>query len=583
MAANLVSPGHVASGSDQQPFNLGVYYQKQYRAAFRAALEAGEVRPLVIPWSFVGSFFLPLLYLSIPHVNRPWLYHMRWLVAAAVIYLNVRLLQTTSAINEAVAYATGLLAAWGTINALRLLIFTRPQWDAARVERRPRRPGVGLKEGMEKQTAMVSPDESVGTSLAHSEYFWQPFPATGSLLARLGWTADLITAFRGAGWNCSISSIPHPPFPPKKALEGEPVRLDLVPLASRTGTARSSTYASFLRSRLLEFSLSYLTIDLLTTTIRRDPYFVLGPDYRLHSYPLPAFYSRLPFPQLTISFLLRSLPALAGIIAGLHLYYSFLQLTIVFPLRSLFGVRAELWQHPSLFGGFVPSVLDRGLAGFWGGWWHQTFRAGFVAPARWLLRQHGRVHHHHHHHHHHHRHHNQSHTSIRENKTARMLLKSFLAFTLSGLVHSAGGHTSVPETTRFWTPIVFFVLQPVGIILQAAAASLAKRLASSVLARSEATAAAGHGAPKKRIPRWLCRTANLLFTTLWLHLTAWGLIDDMSRAGVWLFEPVPVSPFRMMGFGAPGNTDWWRWDGVGYGLGWYTVRGGRWWESGVTL
>ncbi|KAL2184184.1 hypothetical protein L209DRAFT_693190 [Thermothelomyces heterothallicus CBS 203.75] len=537
MAANLVSPSHVASESDQQPFNLGVYYQEQHRAAFRAALEAGEVRPLVIPWSFVGSFFLPLLYLSIPHVNRPWLYHMRWLVAAAVIYLNVRLLQTTSAINEAVAYATGLLAAWGTINALRLLIFTRPQWDAARVERRPRRPGVGLKEGMEKQTAIVSPDESVGTSLAHSEYFWQPFPATGSLLARLGWTADLITAFRGAGWNCSISSIPHPPFPPKKALEGEPVRLDLVPLASRTGTARSSAYASFLRSRLLEFSLSYLTIDLLTTTIRRDPYFVLGPDYRLHSYPLPAFYSRLPFPQLTISFLLRSLPALAGIIAGLHLYYSFLQLTIVFPLRSLFGVRAELWQHPSLFGGFVPSVLDRGLAGFWGGWWHQTFRAGFVAPARWFL----------------------------QNKTARMLFKSFLAFTLSGLVHSAGGHTSVPKTTRFWTPIVFFVLQPVGIILQAAAASLAKHLASS------------------RIPRWLCRTANLLFTTLWLHLTAWGLIDDMSRAGVWLFEPVPVSPFRMMGLGAPGNTAWWRWDGVGYGLGWYTGRGGRWWESGVTL
>ncbi|KAL2165140.1 hypothetical protein VTH06DRAFT_436 [Thermothelomyces fergusii] len=580
MTPDFVSPGRVALGSDQQPFNLGAFHQERYRAAFKAALEAGEVRPLVIPWSLVGSFFLPLVYLSIPHVNRPWLYRMRWLVAGAVIYLNVRLLQTTSAINESVAYGAGLLAAWGTMNALRLLIFTRPQWDAARVERRPRRPGVRLGEETEKQAAMVPPDESVAASLAHSEYFWQPFPATGSLLTRLGWTADLMTAFRGAGWNCAISSIPHPPFPPKKKkkLEGEPVRLDLIPLASRTGIARSPTYASFLRSRLLELTLSYLTIDFWTITCRRDPYFVLGPDYRLYSYPLPAFYSRLPFPQLTIPFFARSLFAITGIIAALRLYVSALQLVIVFPLRGLFGVRAELWQHPSLFGGFVPSVLDRGLAGFWGGWWHQTFRAGFVAPARWLLRQHGHVHHRHHHHHHHdcHRNH-QSNPSTRENRTAQMLLESFLAFALSGLLHSAGGYTAVSRTTRFWTPILFFVLQPVGIVLQAAATSLAQRLASSsssVLAGSS---------PKERPPRWLRRAANLGFTVLWLDLTAWGLVDDLSRAGLWLFEPVPVSPFRILGFGAPGDSRWWRWDSVGYGLGWHTGRGGRWWESGVTL
>ncbi|KAL2154797.1 hypothetical protein VTH82DRAFT_3473 [Thermothelomyces myriococcoides] len=575
MATHFVNPGRVASEPDQQPFNLGVHYQEQHRAAFKAALEAGEVKPLVIPWSFVGSFFLPLLYLSIPHVNRPWLYHMRWLVAAAVIYLNVRLLQTTSAINEALGYATGLLASWGTINALKLLIFTRPQWDAARVERRPRSSGASSKEAMEKHKIVVPPDESVGASLAHSEYFWQPFPATGSWLVRLSWTADLITASRGAGWNCSIPSIPHPPFPPRKALENAPVRLDLIPLACRNGTTRSPTYASFLRSRLLEFSLSYLTIDLFTTVIRRDPYFVIGPDYGLRSYPLPALYSRLPFPQFTISVLLRSLPALAGIIAGLHLYYSAIQLIIVFPLRRLFGVRAELWQHPSLFGGFVPSVLDRGLAGFWGGWWHQTFRAGFVAPAEWLLRQHGHSHHRHHADEngdcHHHCHNSQSYTSIRENRTGARLLESFVAFTLSGLVHSAGGYTSVPQTTRFWTPIAFFGLQPVGIILQNTAASFAKHLAS-----------AGPG-KRATFPCWLCRTANLLFTALWLHFTGWGLIDDMGRAGVWLFEPVPISPFRMMGLGAPGNTQWWRWDSIGYRMGWYTGHGGKWWESGVTL
>ncbi|KAL2199276.1 hypothetical protein P885DRAFT_30818 [Corynascus similis CBS 632.67] len=575
MAAYPPVPGLYTSGLNQEPFNLAVYYQEHYRGLFKTALSAGEIRPLVIPWSLVGSFFLPLLYLSIPHVNRPWLYRMRWLVAAAVIYLNARLMQTTSAVNEAIAYATGLLGTWGTINALRLLIFTRPQWDAARVERRPRRTENGSKAGIEKQPAIVPPDESVAASLRNFEYVWQPFPATEPFLARLGWTADLITALRGAGWNFSISSIPHPPFPSKKNLEGEPVRLDMIPLVSRTGTARSPTYTSFLCARLLEFSLSYITIDLLTTTIRQDPYFVLGPDYRFHPYPLPASYSRLPFPQLTIPLLLRGPPAMAGIIAGLHLYYSFLQLAIVFPLRSLFGVRAELWQHPSLFGGLVPSVLDRGLAGFWGGWWHQTFRAGFVAPARWLLRLRS---HNHHHSDPHPR--PQSHKSTRENKMHQILLESFLAFTLSGLIHSAGGYTAVPRTNRPWTPIAFFVFQAVGIILQVATSAFVNHFIAqsfALLTRSDK--------PSKKviIPRWLRRIANLVYTLLWLYLTAWGLIDDMSRAGVWLFEPVPISPFRLMGFGSPGNTNWWRWDGVGYGLGWYTGRQGRWWESGVTL
>lgn len=162
----------------------------------------------------------------------------------------------------------------------------------------------------------------------------------------------------------------------------------------------------------------------------------------------------------------------------------------------------------------------------------------------------------------------------------QILLESFLAFTLSGLIHSAGGYTAVPRTNRPWTPIAFFVFQAVGIILQVATSAFVNHFIAqsfALLTRSDK--------PSKKviIPRWLRRIANLVYTLLWLYLTAWGLIDDMSRAGVWLFEPVPISPFRLMGFGSPGNTNWWRWDGVGYGLGWYTGRQGRWWESGVTL
>ncbi|KAH6650707.1 hypothetical protein F5144DRAFT_543720 [Chaetomium tenue] len=521
------APGSASgSGSSQEFFNLAVYQQQQYRDAFNAAVAAGELKPLVIPWSFVGSFFLPLLYLSIPHTNRPWLYRMRWLVAAAVVYLNTRLLQTTSAINEAVAFATGLLAVWGTISALRLLIFTRPQWEAARVERRPRRTenGHGLGGEKEKPVAMVPPDESVAASLPHNEYFWQPFPATASYLTRLGWTADLLTACRGAGWNFSISSIPHPPFPTKPLDGNELVRLDLIPLASRTGTRRSQTYAAFFRSRLLEFTLSYLTIDILTGTMRHDPYFILGPDYATQGHPLPALYARLPLPAVTIP-VLRNIPAFAGIMAGIHLYHSLLQLAIVFPLRGLFGARAELWQHPTLFGGFVPSVLDRGLAGFWGGWWHQTFRAGFVAPARWWFASAEK------------RPNDDNNNNDNNNNDnnnndnnkpspAPPLLEAFLAFLLSGTLHSAGGHTSVPRTTRPWTSIAFFTLQTLGIALQ-----------PILLPHTT------NPNPKKTSHR----LTNLLYTLAFLQLTAWGLVDDMGRAGVWLFEPVPFSVGVRMG------------------------------------
>ncbi|KAH6853794.1 hypothetical protein B0I37DRAFT_15949 [Chaetomium sp. MPI-CAGE-AT-0009] len=560
------------SGSNQESFNLAVYQQQQYRAAFNAALAAGEIKPLLIPWSFVGSFFLPLFYLSIPHTNRPWLYRMRWLVAAAVIYLNARLLQTTSAVNEAVAFATGLLAVWGTLSALKVLIFTRPQWEAARVERRPRRAENGLGGKREESVAMVPPDESVAASLPHNEYFWQPFPATAPYLVRLGWTADLLTSSRGAGWNFSISSIPHPPFPTKPLDGNELVRIDLIPLASHTGTYRSQTYAAFLRSRLLEFALSYLTIDVLTSTMRQDPYFVLGPDYVSQVYPLPPLYARLPLPQLTIP-VLRNIPALAGIMAGMHLYHSLLQLAIVFPLRGLFGARAELWQHPTLFGGFVPSVLDRGLAGFWGGWWHQTFRAGFVAPARWWFAPR--------------RSSLGGHTNNYNNKPTSPIAEGLLAFLLSGILHAAGGHTAVPRTTRLWSSIAFFTLQPLGIALQTILLPTSTKTKTNPKTTNTKTTNPNPNPTTKatnpKTPNIRIRLTNLLFTLAWLQLTAWGLVDDMGRAGVWLFEPVPASPLRALGLvrTAAGNEAWWRWDGAAYGLRWR--RGAGWLDSGVVL
>ncbi|KAH6634448.1 hypothetical protein B0J18DRAFT_20074 [Chaetomium sp. MPI-SDFR-AT-0129] len=687
----MAIPGPAAS---HEGFNLGAYHQQQYQAAYQAALAAGHVQPLVLPWSVVGSFFLPLLYLSIPHTTRPWLYRLRWAVAAAVVWLNVRLVRTTSAANEAVAYTVGLLAVWGTLWALRLLVFTRPQWDAARVQRRLRRKGsAGLptrdgdvqgKQGLNKDgrelwsddsskgrpaftpTAL---DESVALALPEYEYFWQPFPAHASLAVRLLWTADLLVSWRGAGWNFAISAIPHPPPPSSLPLlrgrddgnNDELVRMDLIPyMVSRTGTTRSLTYAAFFRTRLCAFVLSYLTIDLLAVTMRWDPYFILGPNY-LHPYTyppqgshsqhsqhsrypyplqLPALHSQvLPLPNLTVP-LVRNLCGMAGILAGIQLHGATLQLIVVgtgrlYSLGHYYGnivfrrpsssstppppLCAELWQHPALFGGFVPTVLDRGLAGFWGGYWHQTFRVGFVAPARWLLTViqpsqlqmwlplplslvlqwglgvkkekgetedaeeyndeqnggenvgvEGK---------------NVGQGKWRREKTnqdvAARVLEMVFAFSLSGILHATGGKTSIPSTTVAWAPFAFFASQPLGIALQQCLQQASQRILNSITT-ANTTDSHIRRLPPSVTTTMLRRAANLLFTLVWLHLTGAGIVDDMSRAGVWVYEPVPVSPLRMMGLGGTGDDGkWWRWGSEAYGLGWY--RGRHWWESGVTL
>ncbi len=550
-------------------------HQQRYREAFHADVAADTLKPLVFPWSFVGSFFLPLAYLNIPHVHRPWLFHLRWAVSAAVVAFNIDLAQTTSSGNEAVAYATGLLAVWGSIWALRLLIFTRPQWDAARVVRRPKKQKAVSENP--QLTPATAPDESVAAALPQSEYIWQPFPATAPLLTRLAWTADLLTAWRGAGWNFAISTIPHPPRPPQHLLHSGsplPVRLDLIP----PSPARSTTYAAFLRSRLTQFALSYITIDILTCTMRSNPYFVYGPDHFAPSRTLADDFT----PRVLFRDLKQNLPAFAGILAGLHLYASALQLLVVFPLRRVVGVKAELWMHPTLFGGFWGPVGTREVAGFWGVWWHQTFRAGFVAPGEWIAsffkgaegvasgearrNEVGN---------------GQSNLGVNEaakesNETTTptptptpdaprrpLLLRALtttIPFLLSGLLHAAGSFTSAPSATytRPTWPVgsfYFFALQPVQILVW-------YLMLGNILTGGSQ------------------RILSVLSTARFLASQGSFLIDDMSRASIWLFEPVPVSPLRMVGLG-PFGEGWWRWGGGEYGLSWYSGGGGRWWEAGV--
>jgi len=326
------------------------------------------------------------------------------------------------------------------------------------------------------------------------------------------------------GWSFAISSVPHPP-PPSDPRACSPVDFSGLPVITKSGYHRSLTTRSFLCHRLFHIAWSWLALDIWTLTARYDPYFVPGVASST-SHPLPPVLVRLPDPILS---LVRSLAAVVGILSALAWYLNLLQIV------SFFTSCYPLFTYPSISGSFAP-ILDRGLAGFWGSFWHQSFRAGFTAPTAYFARK----------------------QPIPPLLDA--CLTTFVAFLLSGLLHAAGGFTSLPVTTDISGPIAFFLLQFVGVVMQTATTAIVRRYMP--------------GASKL----WR-RAGNAIYVAVWLHMTNYLLIGDMSRSAIWLYEPVPVSPLRAMGFGTPGEAAW-RWDET-YIPKWYVGR--RWWESGIRI
>lgn len=201
--------------------NMADAVRLAYRTAFNQALAAGRASPLLIPYSLLGPFIVPTLWLAIPHVQRPWLYATRWLVMLFVIVFDLSLARNTSSTNMAGAYASGLMLAWGIVSNANLILWKRPQFDSARVVRR-RRQGAPMSNGSASTT-----DDTKGKAQANGaantdgvvqrrpaknaapvprhqvdneyELVWEPFPADASFGHRLNWAVDLVCSFRGSG------------------------------------------------------------------------------------------------------------------------------------------------------------------------------------------------------------------------------------------------------------------------------------------------------------------------------------------------------------------------------------------------
>lgn len=382
-----------------------------------------------------------------------------------------------------------------------------------------------LADIQEKQEVELSKSK-LRTADGEWEYFWQPYPST--LFTRIGWVIDLILSFRGQGWNFSIPS--NPPLPPDIAESlGEPITKTLT---SRVGVQRFVSRKELAKYQLPKFLACYLILDFIKLHILWDPYMRTG-DMSL---PAPPYLGWLPpFGQL---FMRRAIQ-LVGIVTAIE--YLELLSPLIFCLllgpNSFLGLRGASWQYPTTWGS-PHIILTRSLNGLWGGWWHQTFRLGFVAPANYLIR----------------------HNWITRKSFLGQTTALLIAFSISGFLHLSGSLSQLPHTHPLG-PLQFFLLQVPGMLIQS--------LLTAVFAKQI-----------QRFPRWSRRLANGLYSFIWLFLTSPSFVDDMNRGGVWMFEPLPWSPLRALGL-APNGESMWPWKGIH--CAYWSSTNGRWWESGLAL
>jgi hypothetical protein len=533
-------------------------YDKQIRDAYAR----GEYEPLVWPYRMWG-FHVVLAYLLLPPTQSKAVHYAKYPVFAYFVWWSYRCFHETRSIHLHGNYGIGLINMWSVIWLAALMIFSDKRADAQVIERRQVAPslanghGSGKVAGTATGTALQAQDQNPAQELRvpsskpseanasslepesriHYNYTWQPLPPT--LRKRLLWMYHLVTSFRGAGWNWATPGILPPPPHVLATLPSSPL-----PKAHQTSAPRHiyPTRRQVLFRDLRSFTTSYILIDAFKTFALRDPYFwgfIDGPPPS--SIPLPHYI--LTTPSLAQAY--RLFVSLVGVFSALAFVFALNGIIYCCTIgpstalrgETLLGALGEPWLYAP-FSGHVRILYTEGLAGWWGKWWHQIFRVGFQEPTRWLLERLG--------------------WSAKSGKGKA--LGALVAFGLSASVHAAGSATSWPQT-RPWGPAGFFLLQGVGVGLEMGAAVLAKRTGL-----------------KQRLPGVVKKVLTGAWVVMWMYWTAGRLTEDFGRSGVWLFEPVPISLFRGLGYGLP-EEGWWCWHGTM--VFWHT--GEKWWKSGIAL
>lgn len=494
-------------------------------------LQQGTFEPIFL-YQVVLFNFLPLIGLVIP---RHWGgRYIRSAIFAFTLGMALQILKRHRTLLGGNGYMIGLITAWSLVWSTGLLVFTDVEQDFQRIERK----SMAQHELTTVNTLDAHRDaqSKTGYSEKKQQFHWQSYPRKFS--HRLEWCAGLLFNLRGPEWNWRA---PHlGPLP--RSVHSQ---IHAGFTSDKFQAEDDTTYPSAkrrLRHAFRTFLISYLLLDLLKALMMRDPYF-RGMDMT-DSPPFPFSYFE-SFPLL-IRFYHVFISA-TGVYVALNFVTSlnpivFLGLSLAFPNASRRLTAAPLdssWLYADSFGPFFEPFLDHGLAGCWGRWWHQLFRNGFTVTARWTL-------------------------SLLPAKLARIsLLKRIVhimvAFSLSGFIHACGSHTQFTATRPLTGPFRFFLMQSFAIIGE----SIFK---TAVFPRL----------PLSRTPKWLRRGGNAMFTFSWLLFSGACMADDFARGGLWLVEPIPVSPLRALGLAHGAG---WCWEGA-----WFRHwSDGTFWGTGIRV
>lgn len=510
---------------------------QSYERELDSLLQQGVYRPIFL-YHVVFINCLPLIGLIIP--SRI----VRYSIFALGVGIAFEILRKHRALLGGNGYMLGLMMAWWLLWSAGLLVFTDVERDFQRIERVPEHdatnPVTNVQEPLQPAPRSVLSSQTAANDLMENRqrFRWQSYPRT-NMRHRLEWCAGLLFNLRGPEWNWRVSHMGQLPKSVHEQLYKAP--------SSKSKAVDDASYISAkgrLRAAAWTCLQSYLLLDVLKAVMMRDPYFRgTAPADSIPPYPLSGLAA---FPLLIRAY--RSFVGCTGVYVALNFVNSFnpicfLGLSLAFPNASRKLTLAPLdepWLYADTFGPFMSSIVNHGLAGCWGRWWHQLFRYGFTATAQWAL------------------------SFLPETWASNPLVKRTthvgFAFVLSGLVHACGSHTQFANTRPFAGPFLFFAMQSIAIVCE----SFFKTV---ILPRL----------PLQGTPRWVRQAANATFVFGWLLYSGMFIANDFARGGLWLMEPIPISPLR--GLGLANGGGWWCWKDPAFRY-W---SDGTYWGSGIRV
>lgn len=525
---------------------------------FNRALADGIYTPFIYPWDTLPVVFLILGVTVAPRLPSLLGRISRYtLTLSSLWYLLIRWPYVRT-VGLTAGYGIGLAGFWGLIMTVILLILHDPGKDFRRIEvrrtKKERRASAPSANGPESQSQNglvrkralpdlreASKEDEAVTGTAHGlqayELVWQEQPR--EFFHLLDWSADLMTTFRGINWNTRVPIKTYVVPPP----EGHPPRL-----SAEAQRLNEGALQRLQRSSIHNFLCYYVLTDFLKTLMMTDSYW-LG---------LTAIDAPTPWPWLAR--LNQVVPyATKFCRLGISMAAVVTALTLIFSLNPLFfgtilpyllddklyaitkSPLLEVWMYPPQWGNMFMTLCNKGLAGMWSTWWHQMFRYGISEPAKLLTQR----------------------LNISPRSQLGRAIQLFVAFGLTASIHAAASSTTfsiIPG--RPWHPFIFFISQAVGIMVQTEVARRLNKIGE--------------------FPKIARQAGNFLFVFVFLWYTGPYLSDDFARCQIWLFEPVPISIFRGLGFGSADCWfPWYQFPEGGRWLGWW--NGGRWYNSGIGM